>query len=138
MQNKRMPLTLKTKVHNECILPVITYGSEKWSLSKIQLQKMVTTQCKMEQIMMGLALHDRKNASWICLKTVVIDVIHQIHTNKHQWAGHISWLKDIRWTKHVTEWGPGDHKWPRSHPKRHWWDDLEEAIGPDWSHVAKD
>ena len=48
MQNKRIPLRLKTKVHNECILPVITYGSETWSLSKTQLQKMVTTQCKME------------------------------------------------------------------------------------------
>ena len=48
------------KVHNECILPVITYGHETWSLSKTQLQKMVTTQCKMEQIMMGLILHDRK------------------------------------------------------------------------------
>ena len=48
IQNKRIPLRLKTKVHNECILPVITYGSETWSLSKTQLQKMVTTQCKME------------------------------------------------------------------------------------------
>ena len=28
MQNKRIPLRLKTKVHNECILPVITYRSE--------------------------------------------------------------------------------------------------------------
>ena len=48
MQNKRIPLRLQTKVHNELILPVITYGSETWSLSKTQLQKMVTTQCKME------------------------------------------------------------------------------------------
>ena len=47
-QNKSIPLRLKTKVHNECILPVITYGSETWSLSKTQLQKMVTMQCRME------------------------------------------------------------------------------------------
>ena len=70
MQNKRIPLRLKTKVHNECILPVITYGSETWSLSKTQLQKLVTTQCKMEGIMMGLTLCDRKSASWICLRQV--------------------------------------------------------------------
>ena len=48
MRNKSIPLRLKTKVHNECILPVIMYGSETWSLSKTKLQKMVTTQCKME------------------------------------------------------------------------------------------
>ena len=63
MQNKSIPLRLKMKVHNECILLVIMYGGETWSLSKTQLQKMVTTQCKMEQIMMGLLLHDRKSAS---------------------------------------------------------------------------
>ena len=138
MQNKRIPLRLKMKVHNECILPVIMYGSETWSLSKTQLQKIITTQCEMEWIMMGLSLHDRKSASWICSKTGVIDVIHQIHTNMHQWAGHVSQLKDNRWTKHVTEWCPQDHKQPRGHPKWHWQDDLEEAIGPNWSHVAKD
>ena len=58
-------------------------------------------------------------------------------TNKHRWAGHVTWLKDNRWTKHVTEWCPQDHKWLKAHPKRHWLDDLEEAIGPNWSHVAK-
>ena len=46
MLNKSIPLRLKTKVHNECILPI--YRSETWSLSKTQLQKMVTTQCRME------------------------------------------------------------------------------------------
>ena len=44
MKNKSNPLTLKTKVYNECILPVIMYGSKTWSLSKTQLQKIVTTQ----------------------------------------------------------------------------------------------
>ena len=48
MQSKCIPLRLKMKVCNECILSVITYGSKTWSLSKKQLQKMVTTQCKME------------------------------------------------------------------------------------------
>ena len=125
------------KVHNDFILPVMMYGSKTWCLSKTQLQKMVTTQCKMNQTMMELTLHDRKSASWVCSKTGVIDVIHHICTNMHQWARDVSQLKDTRWTKCVTEWCPQDHKWPRGHPKRHWWDDLEEAIGPNWSHVAK-
>ena len=32
----------------------------------------------------------------------------------------------------------GAHKQPRGHPKRHWWDNINEAIGPNWSDVAKD
>ena len=86
---------------------------------------------------MGLTLHDRKSAGWICSKTGVIDVIYQTFMNKHQWSGHVSQLKDNRWTKCVTEWCPQDHKWSRGHPKRCWWDDLEEAIGPDLSHVCQ-
>ena len=101
MQNISIPLELKMKVHNEYILPVITYGRETWYFNKTQLQKMFTTQCKMEQ-----RLYDRKSASWICSKMGITDIIHQIHANKHRWAGHVSWLKDNRWTKCVTEWCP--------------------------------
>ena len=136
--NKSIPPRLKMKVHNKCILLVITYGSETWCLSKTQLQKMVTTQCKMEWIMMGLTLYDKKSASWIHAKTGITDVIHQIHANKHQWAGHVSWLKDNRWMKCMKEWCPWDHKWPRGHPKKHWWEDLHKVIGSNWSHIAKD
>ena len=43
-----MPMRLKRKAFNECILPVMTYGCETWSLSNTQLKKLVTTQRKME------------------------------------------------------------------------------------------
>ena len=61
--------------------------------------------------------------------------------NLHQQAlmgRHVSWLKDNRWTKCVTQGCPRDHRQPRGHQKRHWWDNLEEAIGSNWSHVFKD
>ena len=77
-------------------------------------------------------------SSWIHSKTGIADVIHQICTNKHGWAGHVSWLKDNRWTTCMTEWCPQEHMQPRGHPKLCWWDDLNEATGSNWSHVAKD
>ena len=33
-------LTLKRKVYNQYILPVLTYGSETWSLMKVMEQKL--------------------------------------------------------------------------------------------------
>ena len=109
MWNKSIPLRLKRWVHNECIFPVIMYGSETWSLSKAQLHKMVTTQCKMEWIMMGLTLLDRKSASWIHSKTGTTDIIHQIHANKHWCAGHVSWL-GWKTTAGPKAWESGAHK----------------------------
>ena len=45
----KLPISLKHKVYNQCILPVMTYGSETWILTKKQTIKLRTTQTiKME------------------------------------------------------------------------------------------
>ena len=54
MRDKNVPMRLKKKALNECILPVMTYGCDTWSLSNTQLEKLVTTQRKMERIMIGV------------------------------------------------------------------------------------
>ena len=63
MRDKNVPMRLKRKTFNECILPVMTYGCETWSLSNTQLEKLVTTQRKMERIMIGVTLKYRKSTS---------------------------------------------------------------------------
>ena len=44
----------------ECVLPVMTYSYETWSLSNTQLKKLVTTQRKMEGIMVGVTPQGQK------------------------------------------------------------------------------
>ena len=44
MPDKNVPMRRKRKAFNECILPVMTYRCETWSLSNTQLEKLVTTQ----------------------------------------------------------------------------------------------
>ena len=58
-----MPMRLKRKAFNGCILPVMTYGCETWSLSNTQLEKLVTTQRKMERITIGVTLKDSKSTT---------------------------------------------------------------------------
>ena len=65
MRDKTVPMRLKRKAFNEFILTVMTYGCETWSLSNTQLEKLVTTQRKMERIMIGVTLKDRKSTEWI-------------------------------------------------------------------------
>ena len=43
----------------------MTYGCEIWSLSNTQLEKLVTTQSKMERIMVGVSLKDRKSINCV-------------------------------------------------------------------------
>ena len=72
-----------------------------------------------------------------------LEARHHLHypPNLHQQAPMSRaclMAENNRWNKCMTEWCPQDHKQPRGHPKRHWEDDLDEAIDPNWSHVAKD
>jgi hypothetical protein len=138
MCKRNVPMALKRKAFNECILPVLTYGSETWSLNNTQLHKLVITQRKMERIMVGVTLRDRKRASWIREQTKVIDIMDHIRGNKHRWAGHVCRRTDNRWTTRITEWCPRDHKRSRGRPKTRWRDELQDHIGQLWSRTAKD
>ena len=75
IQDKNVPMRLKRKALNECILPVMTYGCETWSLSNTQLEKLVTTQRKMERIMIGVTLKDRNSTNRIWKQSGVTDII---------------------------------------------------------------
>ena len=66
------------------LLVVMTYGCETWSLSNTQLEKLVTTQRKMERIMIGVTLKDRKSTEWIRKQSGVTDIIRSIRESKTQ------------------------------------------------------
>ena len=138
MRDKNVPMRLKRKAFNECILPVMTYGCETWSLSNIQLEKLLTTQMKMERIMIGVTLKDRKSTNWIRKQSSVTDIIRSIRESKHRWAGYVARRCDNRWAIWVTEWLAHGHKRPRGRTSTRWCDPLIQYVGPTWSHIAKD
>ena len=106
---------LKRKAFSECILPVMTYGCETWSLSNTQIETLVTAQRKMERIMLGATLKNRKGTKWIRKHSGVTDIIRNIRKSKHRWASHVVRRRDNRWT--VTEWLPRGYKRPQGQPK---------------------
>ena len=101
-----MPISLKTKLYNQVILPVITYGSETWTLTKESITKLQVAQRAMERQMLGISLRDRKENIWVREQTKVLDIIESIKWNKWKWAGHIQRMTDERWTKTLTNWRP--------------------------------
>ncbi|CAH1277638.1 MUC4 [Branchiostoma lanceolatum] len=96
MRSRKASITLKRKVFNQYILPVMTYGSETWALTTTQMEMLRVAQRKMERIMLGITLRDRRRNSWIRLQTGVTDIVTAVNTAKHRWAGHITRLQDNR------------------------------------------
>ena len=128
----KLPIKLKAKVFEQCILPVFVYGAETISLTQQSAEKFRVAQRAMERAMLGISLRDRKCNEWIRSKTGVTDVIATIARRKWKWAGHIARLEKSRWTRRVLEWRPRPNTRPRGRPPRRWVDDIRRHAGHDW------
>ncbi len=89
IMNSNLPLSLKREVYNQCILPVLTYESETWRLTKELQIKLRSAQRGMERRLLGITWRDRKRASWIREHTNVADILMTIKNKKWTWAGHV-------------------------------------------------
>lgn len=134
----RMPLYLKKRTFDQCVLPVMTYGCETWTLKTDITNKLQVAQRSMERNMLGITRRDRKRITWIRQKTQVTDVIQRIRSLKWQWAGHIARRTDNRWTTKITMWYPRGIKRPRRRPNLRWDHDIRKQAGTTWSRTAKD
>ena len=56
MRSRKASMKIKSKVFNEYVLPVMTYGSETWALTTAQMHTLAVAQRKMERIMLGITL----------------------------------------------------------------------------------
>ena len=53
-KNKKIPLVLKRRVYNQCILPTVTYGAETWNLTKRLTRKLRSMQRAHERIIFNI------------------------------------------------------------------------------------
>ncbi len=74
------------KVYSHCILPVLTYGSETWRLTKELERKLRRAQRGMERKRLGITWRDEKQASWIREQTKIEDILMTI--KKKEWTNH--------------------------------------------------
>ena len=133
-----LPLSLKKQLFNQCIIPVLSYGSETWTTTKKLEKKLRVTERAMERIMVGVTRKDRVKNSELREKTNVRDIITEIKTKKWRWAGHLSRRLDNRWTNKVTEWTPRAYTRSRGRQCRRWRDEISQSCGPAWMRSARD
>ncbi|CAG9133026.1 unnamed protein product [Plutella xylostella] len=127
---ENIPQCLKTKVFNQCVLPVMTYGAETWCFTKGLIHKLRVAQRAMERAMLGVSLRDRIRNEEIRRRTKVTDIAKRISTLKWQWAGHVARRADDRWSRKVLEWRPRVGKRRVGRPPTRWSDDLRKQEAP--------
>lgn len=103
MKDKNLHISTKSKLFNICILPVLLYGSQTWTITKNTSNKIAICQRAMERSMLGVKRKDRLRNINIRKKTKVQDVTLKIQRLKWKWAGHMIRGKD-KWSRIVTQW----------------------------------
>ncbi|CAK1590282.1 unnamed protein product [Parnassius mnemosyne] len=81
-----IPQNLKTRLYNQCVLPVMTYGTETWSVTAGRMRKLKVAQRAMERAMLGVSLRDKLRNEDIRNRTRVTDIAQRISKLKLQWG----------------------------------------------------
>ena len=116
-------MEIKRKIQEECILPVMTYGCETWALNNAMMDTLAVAQGKMELIMLGITLRDRKRNTWIRQETGEatssrLSGKQSIH-GQVKLPGYLSNRVDPKRLDQKT-----------GSSKKRWRDDLTRQIGP--------
>ena len=127
-----IPNTIKARVFDQYVLPVLTYGTETWALNKNIINRLQVTQRAMERRILNINLQDRITNTEIRKRTKVKDVIEKICALKWNWAGHIGRMTYNKWTRRIIEWRPWENKRSRGRPQTRWSDDIKRLAGHDW------
>ena len=128
----------KRKLMDWCVLPVLTYGAQTWSLTKAQEHQLAVAQRAMERSMLKIRLQDRIRNEEIRKTTKIKDVVEKIKELKWSWAGHLARREDCRWSHLVINWIPENGFRSRGRPRTRWHDEIKEFAGDDWSNQAQD
>lgn len=133
----KISLNLKREAFVKCIMPVLTYGAETLTLTKVSASKLQKTQRAMERAMLGVSLRDKIPNVEIRSKTKLPDILTQVAAMKWKWAGHLARTSDDRWTKTILQWRPWQDKRSRGRPPTRWSDDIKR-VATNWMSEAQD
>lgn len=136
LKEPKMPINLKRKVFDACVLPVMLYGLETVTLTKKSAQRLRVCQRAMERAMLGISLRDRQTNENIRAKTRVSDAVEQAARSKWRWAGHVA-RNDVKWTKIIMQWRPRLTKRSVGRPLLRWRDDIQRRAGKNWILTAQ-
>ncbi len=116
--------SLKSHIFNSCVVPVLTYGSQTWSLTQNDLKLINTTQNSLERSMLNVRKLDRIKIATIKKKFKTnVNIVHEIRRKKWDWAGHIYRLREFRWNQATTTWYLKEGR-TKGRQKTRWSDDF--------------
>ncbi|CAH1722426.1 unnamed protein product [Aphis gossypii] len=145
--SKILSTKLKIQLYITLIRPVVLYGSETWTLRKVEETRLAVFERKILRRIYGPCI-DSDTGEWRIrhndeLKNLFQkpDIISEINRRRLMWAGH-AWRKEGSFIKAVIKENP-TWKRPLGRPRLRWEDRIKKevkAVEPNtqWREAAED
>ena len=118
---KHLSLATKVKCYKAYVLPILLFGSECWSLTKVQSQKLERVQSSCLRSILGVRLSDRHTNEHIRKSCGVATLSAYITANRLRWLGHVGRMEEGR-LPHIALFSSlhGDMTRPVGRPRHTW------------------
>lgn len=131
LKNKLLSRPLKMRLYKTIIRPVVTYGSETWTMSNKDENNLLIFERKVMRKIMGPV---QVNGQWRIRTNLELEklikgknIIRFIKSLRLSWLGHIERMRDDNGIKRILNWTPLGTR-PRGRPRKRWKDDVLEDI----------
>lgn len=127
LKNKTQRST-QLKFYTSLAVPILTYGSENWSINRATKKKIETSEMKFLRSVAGLTLLDHQRNEHIRQQLNIFNLTEIIQRQKHNWFQHIRRMNDDRLPKVILNYEPRGHR-NVGRPRTRWLDDINFEDG---------
>lgn len=127
VRKKEVSKKTKLTVYNTIFKPILTFGSESWTLTKQQENKIQASEMKYLRGIMGVTKRDRLRNVEIRNELEVEPVKNTIERQQLRWFGHLSRMGNSRQPKIIWQ-TKTNIKRARGRPRRRWDETIADIL----------
>ena len=121
-------MTVKCKMYNTLVLPVILYGAETWTLRRTEENKLLTTEMTCLRRIRGISRRDKiRNNSIREMVGIKKNILETLEERRLRWYGHVRRMQRERIPqKAMTTYVEG--KRTKGRQRKRWIQGVDEAL----------
>src|SRR6201990_197648 len=127
LRERAVPVKVKVTIYCSILRPILTYGSECWSLNTNQKAKVEAAEMKVLRLIRGVTRRDRVRSESIRRDLGVLPVLTVVERNQLRWYGHMKRMNEERLPRRLYDHVPLGSR-PVGRPRKRWRDAVSEAV----------
>lgn len=127
LKERLIPSRVKVIIYKTILRPVLTYGSETWTLTTRLKSKIQAAEMRVLRLIKGVTRRDRLSNDDIRNELNIESILEFVERNQLRWYGHVMRMEEERYPAKYYQWQPREKR-PVGRPRKRWRDGVREAI----------